>query len=329
VAPGVHRIPLPLPTDGLAAVNIYALVGPGGIDLIDGGWRVEPARTALRQGLGALGGSPADVRRCLVTHIHRDHYTLAADLRDGGWSGGRPEIALGVGERPNLAEIRRGGNRGMTGALSRLSVAGAGPLVDRLLATARPQVDPAEWGEPDRWLDDDEQVELAARTLRVLHTPGHTAGHVVFRDDDAGLLFAGDHVLPHITPSIGFEPLPVPDALADYLRSLAAVLSGPDRTLLPAHGPSGGSTHRRVSELLAHHEARLAATHAAAAVRPGAAYGIAQLLRWTRRERSFDELDLFNQVLAVNETLAHLVVLGAQGRADVAEADGVEFFTAR
>ena len=36
--------------------------------------------------------------------------------------------------------------------------------------------------------------------------PGHTSGHVVFHDAANAALFAGDHVLPRITPSIGIEP---------------------------------------------------------------------------------------------------------------------------
>ena len=44
VAPGVHRIPLPLPQDGLRAVNVYALETADGLVLVDGGWAVPAAR---------------------------------------------------------------------------------------------------------------------------------------------------------------------------------------------------------------------------------------------------------------------------------------------
>ena len=46
----------------------------------------------------------------------------------------------------------------------------------------------------------------AAETLDAIATPGHTQGHYVFADTEHGLLYAGDHVLPSITPSVGFEP---------------------------------------------------------------------------------------------------------------------------
>ena len=103
-------------------------------------------------------------------------------------------------------------------------------------------------------------LDLRSRTLRAIHTPGHTRGHVVFHDEAGAALFAGDHVLPHITPSIGFQPSITRLALRQYLGSLRLMLTLPDSRLLPAHGPVCDSTHDRVNELLAHHETRLAQT---------------------------------------------------------------------
>ena len=38
VAPGIHRIPLPLPMDGLKAINVYVVEAADGLILVDGGW---------------------------------------------------------------------------------------------------------------------------------------------------------------------------------------------------------------------------------------------------------------------------------------------------
>lgn len=81
VAPGVHRIPLPLPGDRLRAVNVYAVEQPDGLALVDGGWGVTETGPALSRALRRLGHRPTDVRRVLVTHVHRDHYTHAVVLR--------------------------------------------------------------------------------------------------------------------------------------------------------------------------------------------------------------------------------------------------------
>ena len=84
----------------------------------------------------------------------------------------------------------------------------------------------------------------------------------------------------------------------------------PDAPLLPAHGPVTGSAHDRVDELLVHHEKRLEDTQRRRGRRRHRLRG-GPLAGWTRRERHFDELDLFNQLLAINETVAHLVVLSS------------------
>ena len=128
------------------------------------------------------------------------------------------------------------------------------------------------------------------------------------------MLFAGDHVLPRITPSIGFQPSITRLALRDYLDSLRLMLTLPDSRLLPAHGPVTNSTHERVSELLAHHETRLEQTLAAASAGPVSALAAARMIPWTRRLRKFDDLDPMSQILAVGETSAHLEVLVIRGQ---------------
>ena len=124
------------------------------------------------------------------------------------------------------------------------------------MPAGRPRMD--DYGMPDEWLDRDLVIDLDGRRLDAVSTPGHTQGHYVFADTDASLLFAGDHVLSTITPSIGFEPAYVQQPLRDYLSSLAKVRALPDMKLLPAHGPVTESSHQRVDELVAHHDARLA-----------------------------------------------------------------------
>jgi glyoxylase-like metal-dependent hydrolase (beta-lactamase superfamily II) len=149
---------------------------------------------------------------------------------------------------------------------------------------------------------------------------------VVFADHDGGLLFAGDHVLPHITPSIGFEPAPPELPLRDYLGSLRLVRQLPDLRLLPAHGPVADSVHARVDELLDHHDARLAAAAAALADGPRTGYQVAGALTWTSRHRQLSELDPINQVLAVGESVSHLDLLVLRGRAMARIAGGRRYY---
>lgn len=308
VAPGVHRMPLPLPNDGLRAVNVYVVDLPDGVALIDAGWATAESMRSLEQGLAALGRDPGDVRTIMVTHIHRDHYTQAVRLRQK--FGAR--VHLGAGEQPGLATLQAIASNVPVTALQELRRAGETQLAERIRrrAEAHDDFDPTMWEAPDGWLAAG-VTDMGGRAVRVVPTPGHTRGHVVFLDEPNGLLFAGDHVLPHITPSIGFElsdrrTLP----LAEFLDSLTLLRGFADARLLPAHGPVTGSVHRRVEELLTHHRIRLAECAEAVSSRGAATVGeVAATLTWTRRRTPYAALDPFNQMLAVCETAAHCEVL--------------------
>src|SRR5690349_4244509 len=55
VAPGIHRIPLPLPGDSLKAVNVYAVADGDELVLVDGGWALAEAEQLLGQALAEIG----------------------------------------------------------------------------------------------------------------------------------------------------------------------------------------------------------------------------------------------------------------------------------
>jgi glyoxylase-like metal-dependent hydrolase (beta-lactamase superfamily II) len=323
VAPGVHRIPLPLPGDALKAVNTYAISDGDGVVMIDGGWAMADATDLLTRGLDEIGYRLADVREFLVTHVHRDHYTQAVAVRRITGA----EVALGDGEKASLDAAREltANPQIVHPDVANLRRAGAFELSD-LLAGWGDERDLSDWEYPDRWLSDGIDIPLQTRTLRVIATPGHTIGHVVFHDPGAGALFAGDHVLPHITPSIGVELVRPPSPLRDYLASLRLVLTLPDARLLPAHGPVTTSTHARVEELLAHHEARLTATADAVAAGADTGFAAAGAIGWTRRQTRLKDLDMFNKILAIHETMAHLEVLVERGWLTRSVVDGVAHY---
>jgi glyoxylase-like metal-dependent hydrolase (beta-lactamase superfamily II) len=316
VGPGIHRIPLPLPNDGLRAVNVYAIEDGDGLVLIDGGWAMADATDVLVRGLGELDRRLTDIREFLVTHLHRDHYTQAIAVRQLTGSA----VSVGEGEKACLDAIHE---IDVHPDIARMHVAGADDIAE-LLAGWHGERDVTYWEYPDRWLGDGIDLPLQSRTLRAIHTPGHTAGHLVFHDPQANLLFAGDHVLPHITPSIGVELVRPESPLRDYLASLQIVRALPDAQLLPAHGPVAPSTHARVDELLDHHDQRLTATAEAVSTGASTVVEVARLLSWTRRKHKLEDLDLFNKILAIQETMAHLDVLVERGWLTRAmSADGV------
>ena len=322
VSDGVYRIPLPLPMDGLRAVNVYAIETDDGLVLVDAGWALEESRSLLESSLASIDYKVSDITRFLVTHVHRDHYTQAIAVRREFGS----HVSLGIGDKGTLDFMHEPAAE-VDPNVIRLRKAGAHRLGESWGRSMGERPGPDNFAMPDEWLTGDVILAVGQRAIDAVATPGHTQGHYVFADLEAGLLFAGDHVLPTITPSIGFEPAFVDQPLRDFLGSLTKVRAMPDLTLLPAHGPVAPSVHARIDELLLHHEERLHLCQQAVESGLHTAYDVAKELPWTRHARALKDLDLFNAALATFETLAHLELLGAQGRVSRTESDGVALFS--
>jgi glyoxylase-like metal-dependent hydrolase (beta-lactamase superfamily II) len=89
---------------------------------------------------------------------------------------------------------------------------------------------------PTRWLNDGEQLQLGELTLKVLHTPGHTPGHVIFYSKDGRTAFVGDVLFQG---SIGRTDFPQGDH-ATLINSIKQRLLplGDQVTVVPGHGPN-------------------------------------------------------------------------------------------
>ena len=229
VAPGVHRIPLPMPAqDGLRAVNVYAIAdGDGGLTLVDSWLGTVARRTRAlvvspgpdRRGLGDVATVPGHPLPPRPLHARRR--AAGAGWRDG---------ALGAGEQARLDAINlTAGARAARPYFARVDRRGRSRSGRRDVGFDAPPMDLAGVGGPcatecrfsttDRRLDVGGVWLPGGRDLVAISTPGHTSGHLVFRDGDDGPMFTGDHVLPHITPSIAFEPVSEGLPLGSFLDS--------------------------------------------------------------------------------------------------------------
>jgi len=322
VADGLFRIPLPLPNDGLRAVNAYLWRGEQGDLLIDCGWVHPLSWEALTSSLKRFGSGVKSIRHLFATHVHGDHLGAAGQIRAEGGA----FVTLGLGDRETAQILATDPGLARSRTRDLLLRHGAAQLVEALdrESAANPQ---APWLSPlpDLFIGGGE-LRFQGRRLEVLPTPGHTRGHLCLWDSSSQILFAGDHVLPHITPSIGVEVPLGGLPLLHFLQSLELVRHLPARLVLPAHGPTFGDLAGRVDQLLQHHQQRLQLCREAVATGCRTALAVAQAVPWTRRERRFADLDSFNQLLAVNETVAHLDLLAEQGELVSVLSDlGVEF----
>ncbi len=325
LADDVWRLPLPLPRDALKAVNAYLLRCGDGLMLVDCGWDQDQDWQELLRQLRVLGLRPEDIRLVFATHVHRDHLGAAGRVRQLSAA----TVTLGTGDLESARLWASDPDGGRRTTLEFLREYQAGPVADALALAHRQEPD---WLSPlpDLWLGGGEMVSTGIRDLEVIATPGHTRGHLCLFDRSSGLMLAGDHILPHITPSIAVEVPTHTTALGDFLRSLALVRHLPARLVLPAHGPVFEDLGGRVDELKEHHRVRLELCLEAVGAGGASALQVAERLPWTRRSRRFQELDPFNQMLAVGETAAHLELLAQRGALGRLVSDlGVHFVPGR
>ena len=301
VAAGVFELRLPIPfEDGL--VNVFLFVSDGEVDLLDCGMNAEESLEIIDRALAHLGSHR--LRRLVVTHIHPDHYGAAGTLAGDGRADlyiHRLEVPLVLPRYIELEHL-------VQEVKHYLLVNGVPPEEADVLSNSQRAlsvvVKPAD---PSVQLDGAETIEMGSRRLRVEWTPGHSPGHICLYEMSERLLFAGDHILPELSPNIGLHPQSTPDPLHEYLDGLRRLADYEPRVVFPAHGRPFTDIRGRVGALASHHRRRLEQILEIVGTAEKTAWQVALGL-WGPRE------NLYEKRLALQEGLAHLQALAVEGR---------------
>lgn len=98
---------------------------------------------------------------------------------------------------------------------------------------------------PDQWLDESQTLKVGNESLSILHTPGHTPGHVTLKHEQRKLLWVGD-VLFH--RAIGRTDFPRGnyDQLIVTIKTKLLTLEDGYR-FIPGHGPESTIGNERLN----------------------------------------------------------------------------------
>jgi glyoxylase-like metal-dependent hydrolase (beta-lactamase superfamily II) len=315
VAPGVRWVRMGLPF-ALDHINLWLLRdridGVEGWTLVDCGITNEPTRAAWEQVFAnELGGLP--VLRVIVTHMHPDHIGLAAWLTQRwncrmwisatDYHGARlasGHSTTGVGGDSAAAFMA---SHGLTDPESIEKIRGR----TRYYASMVPEVPSAY-----RRMLDGQLIRIGAGTeesdWRCMAGYGHAPEHISLYSERAGVLISGDMLLPRISTNVSVIDMePEANPLALYLASLERYAPLPEGTLvLPSHGRPFRGMHKRLAQLKAHHDERLADVMTACAREPQSAADLLMVL-FKRK------LDLHQTTFAMGESIAHLHLLWLAG----------------
>ncbi len=211
--PLVRRVLAPNPSPyTYTGTQTYLVGAESEIAVIDPGPDKPEHLDALKAAIG-----DAKVTAIMCTHTHRDHSPAAKPLADAV---GAPI----VGCAPLVLEVE-------------------GPRSDEAFDTTY---------EPDRVLEDGEQMTGPGWTLTAVHTPGHTSNHLCFALEESGALFTGDHVMGWSTSVV----IPPDGDMGDYMLSLDKLYQREDRIYYSAHGAPIEKPRQLVRGMIGHRRQR-------------------------------------------------------------------------
>lgn len=234
-----------------------------------------------------------DLELIVLTHMHPDHSGRASALRERT---GAP-VAMHPADTALLAELKHEDDHGRLLRSYLDEAQTPGETAEAVLASAARLVQLFPDLQPDAPLAAGQRIESALGPLEVLHTPGHSPGHVCLWLEQPGWLISGDHVLESTTPHVGF--IPDSDALAGYASTLAPLEALPAALVLPGHGAPFAGLGEAIARIRRHQQQRAARIRALLAEQPRSTHSLITAL-YSRIHRPAD------YHFALTSVLAHL-----------------------
>ena len=306
ITPHVHSLhvqldwfPQPYPP------NVHLVVDGNEGALIDAGFPDEQSMKSRLEMLAEFSG--LKLRYIVITHHHFDHASGANKLREA--TGAR--IVMHKDEAPLL---KRSASEELPSDVD------VPPERQEFAEGVRRWQEEAAQGAPDELVSDGDTLSVGGLTLRMVHTPGHTAGHLSpFLEQGhpdgrpfSRVLFAGDNVLGVGTTAI---PPPPHGDMAQYVDSLRKMQSLEADLMCCGHGPLVKEPNRKLQELIDHRHER--EEQIVALVRDGRDT-VKRIVRAV-----YPELDKRLLGMATGQIISHLAKLEREGRVRT-EGEGAE-----
>ncbi|MGI6751867.1 MAG: MBL fold metallo-hydrolase [Anaerovoracaceae bacterium] len=307
----LYMIEIPLPRNPLKTLNSYLIKGDDRNLLIDTGFNREECFDTITSALDELD---VDLNRTdiFITHMHADHSGLAARLMGEG----SLIYCSGVD-----GDIINSSNKGEYWDRLEESFYAHGLPED--VADRNNRVHPGWVYRTGKDIDftiveDGDVLEVGDYSLKCVHTPGHTAGHMCLYDGGKQMLFSGDHILGDITPVISIG-LAQKNPLGSYMESLNRIEQLPIKNIFSAHRRRIADPYKRIEEIRKHHGHRLEEILKILQEGPKSAYETAAKMTWDIWCKSWDDFPPQQKWFATGEAAAHLLYLWYEKKIDKVE----------
>lgn len=226
IARGIHRIETPL---GERRCSVYLLVGETAALLIDTGL-AGAVEGSILPAMAAAGIEPGLVRMVLISHADIDHCGDAAAAMAAF-----PRALLACG-REDMAEVA---------SIEAMVEGRYGQFAADHGIADSPETkawyrETGRFAAPDLGFSGGEIVNLGGWEVQILHTPGHSRGHLTVWDPRSRAAIIIDAALGRTVPTASGEPAfpPTYRNVDPYLGSLQRLQALQPDLLLTAHEPT-------------------------------------------------------------------------------------------
>jgi glyoxylase-like metal-dependent hydrolase (beta-lactamase superfamily II) len=239
----------------------------------------------------------------VVTHVHPDHFGLAGSIKH---LSPHTELLMHRWEA-DLIESRYVKFSELQTKMSVMLRRHGVPESDILALqnASMPALQFVTMTFPDRLLYGGEIVSTGVYDLEIIWTPGHSPGHICLYEPQNQLLFAGDHILPGITPNVSHHVQSGDDPLGEYQSALNKLRHLPAKQVLPAHENIFTDLPGRIEALFTHHREREAEILKVLNGNSLSAYEVSSHVKWNT-QKPWGKLPPLVKRSAVMETIAHL-----------------------
>ncbi|MBL4679409.1 MAG: MBL fold metallo-hydrolase [Pseudomonadales bacterium] len=320
IAPGVKWLRMPLPMS-LNHINLYLIADNEGWIVVDTGIRGQETSELWRKVFNqALEGKP--VIKVICTHLHPDHTGQAGFLCQY-WDA---PLLMSYSEYYQACFINKmmGEKRSISHQAHYQKLGFSDSFLSSLVSggsSFQPTEDDIPFPESFTRLVDGQVIQFGQYEWHIVTGNGHSPEHVCLYCPALRLLISGDQVLPIITSNVSIYPTePEANPMKGWIEShqkLKAAIKD-DVLVLPAHNKPFYGLHKRLDQLIAHHEDRMLILEENC-TEPTVAIDLLPLLF----ER---KLEGFTRIMAMGECMAHLHCLMDRKRIQRQLINGVYHF---
>ncbi len=309
ITEGVHQIQV-APSYRHRTVNLY-FIEDEKPTLIDAGYRDEASLKQVLKTLRSLNYDIKDLAIIVNTHSHHDH--------TGGNEGLQKNSGAQIVAHPLEAEVILNPKKAWEMELKDLqdlaNASGIPKRVELNVLKMRMEAQPPNVDVTiNQSIEDGSVLNIGSTQLEVIHTPGHSPGHICLYDRKRRILFSGDHILPRTTPNI--------DSLRRFTDSLKKILEYDVNLIAPGHEPMIKSPKVRIHELINHHIRREEAFY--------------RLIKWRETSTLYElitdywgYLSTRHLTLALREGYAHVEKLIDDGKVSVDKKGKIHYYMVR